>query len=338
MAEQAQERTEPATAHRRREAWKAGDVAYSRRVSPLLRHLAFTLFFGVLAQSAALALMDFTRRMLSLPPSENMQAVIADAVGVFVRVSWPFWALGMGCTLLAGFAQTGLVPNFLRLQPRFDRLSPAHGLQRLSRLPLADALIALPLALFLALGSLLLLWMMRTDVLALQAPVLTPRFMDLFQKLLWIQFAVIFVLSAMDAGFVLWRHSRRLRMTRREIQEEHRQQEGDPHMRAQRRGFFERLLAMPPEHRLIAQAKVVIVNPEHLAVAVGTDETREPCVLARGRGETARCFRRLAQRSGIPVIQDPQLARALYALEEEEPIPAELLEALAVIFVALKLD
>lgn len=335
----AQERTHPATERRKREAWKQGDIAYSRKVSLLLHHLLFTLFFGVFVESAGVALVGFARRVFSLQAQPDATELF-EALGIFVRVSWPFWALAMTGALLAGVAQTGFVPNFLRLRPRFERFSPTRGIQKIWNMQMImDSFAVLPLALFLVLGSLLLLWMMRDDILSLPLiPAVPERFTLLFQKLLWAQFAVIFVLSAMDVGLVLWRHARKLRMTRREVQEELRQQEGDPHVRSQRRSFFERLLAMPPEGRLIAQAKVLIVNPEHVAVAVGTDETREPCVLARGQGETARRFKQLARRAGIPVVQDPRLARALYALNEEEPIPAEFLEAIAVIFVALGLD
>ncbi len=338
MADEAQERSEPATPRRKREAWKRGQVAYSRKVSPLLHHCLFVLFFAALVQAAAWALADFSRRAFSLQ-MESPERMLFEAAGVFVRVSWPFWVLGVAGALLAGWVQTGLVPNFLRLRPRWENLSPSRGLGKIwSRRALTDALVALPFVLFLALGGMLLLWMVRGDVLVLQADPQLPRFAELFRRLLWMQFGVLFLLSAMDVGIVLWRHARELRMTRREIQEEHRQQEGDPHVRMQRRSFFERLLAMPPEHRLVSQAKVVIVNPEHVAVAVGMDESREPFVLARTRGEAARKFKRLARRAGVPVVQDPRLARALCEIDEQEPIPSELLEALAVIFVALGLD
>jgi type III secretion protein U len=121
-------------------------------------------------------------------------------------------------------------------------------------------------------------------------------------------------------------------MTRREVARERRDEEGDPRLRAERRRLHRALSALAPLRR----ATCLVVNPTHLAVALehapGGDDA--PRVAAKGRGRAAARLRAAARRLGVPVVEDPALARALYRLADVgDEIPEELYEAAAAVIV-----
>jgi flagellar biosynthesis protein FlhB len=150
-----------------------------------------------------------------------------------------------------------------------------------------------------------------------------------FDLLIWVCVAVV-LMAAGDFIFQKTDMIRQLRMTRQEVQDEHKQTEGDPHMRAamarQRRRLMSRIMEAVPK------ADVVVVNPTHYAVALKYDPTSSaaPVVLAKGMNLVALRMREVAQESGVPVIQNPPLCRAIYkATRIGQEIPVDLYEAVA---------
>ncbi len=335
-----QEPTEPATPRRLQRAQEEGRIAYSARVSATLHLLAVCVLFAVLVQGAALGLARFATRCFSLQAS--WESALGEAALVFWSVAWPFLALGFAVALASGLAQTGLRVNWSRLRPRPENLSWRRGLGRVfSRRAWADLAWGLPfLLLFLGLAP-ALVWWHRDEVLGLAGgPMATGLGAagSLFGSLLWVQFGLVAAFGAVDVWLTLRRHRRELMMTRKEVADEHRREEGDPRLKSERRSVFERWIHQTPEQRVIQEAKVLIVNPEHVAVAVGVDEARSPVILARAQGAPVARYKELARRAGVPVVRDARLARALYRLSEEQEIPLELLEALAVVFVTLGIE
>jgi flagellar biosynthetic protein FlhB len=139
------------------------------------------------------------------------------------------------------------------------------------------------------------------------------------------------LLAGMDYIFTRQSYMKRQRMSHREIKEEHRQQEGDPMVKAKLRQIRmekakQRMMANVPK------ASVVITNPTHYAVALRYEqgETDAPICLAKGVDDVALRIRELANQNEIPIIEDPPLARALYASADlDEAIPREHYEAVA---------
>jgi flagellar biosynthetic protein FlhB len=129
--------------------------------------------------------------------------------------------------------------------------------------------------------------------------------------------AAFSVLAAADYGYQRWRHEKSLRMSRHEVQEEGRQQEGNPQIRARVRGLQQersrrRMMDAVPK------ASVVVVNPTHIAVALQyeNDRMRAPRVVAKGKRLIAERIVALARAAGVPIVQDIPLARALHKLVE----------------------
>jgi flagellar biosynthetic protein FlhB len=139
------------------------------------------------------------------------------------------------------------------------------------------------------------------------------------------------VVAFTDYGYQRWQYLRSLRMSKQEIKEEIKQQEGDPVIRGRIRSQQRRMT----RHRMMAnvpKADVVITNPTHLAIAIQyeADEMKAPKVLAKGAHHTAERIVALARQHGIPVIQDIPVARALYRhVEIDQEIPAALYAAVA---------
>ncbi len=146
--------------------------------------------------------------------------------------------------------------------------------------------------------------------------------------------AALLLLGALDWALVRRRHRRALRMTRDEVRREHKEDEGDPAHRSERRRRHRALLEAGP----VSRATVVVVNPTHVAVALRHERGGEdaPRVVAKGTGLAAARIRSEARRAGVPVVRDVPLARALHRLAEVgDEIPEELYEAAAAVLAHL---
>jgi flagellar biosynthesis protein FlhB len=124
--------------------------------------------------------------------------------------------------------------------------------------------------------------------------------------------------------------SKRWMMTRAEVQRDFRDAEGNPELKAARRRAHQEVL-FSAQLAAVERARVVIVNPTHLATALGYDEAEDaaPKIVAQGQGEQARRILDVARAAGVPVIRDVPVARALMDLEVGEEIPEALYEAVA---------
>jgi len=138
-------------------------------------------------------------------------------------------------------------------------------------------------------------------------------------------------IAAIDYPLQHFQRDKRLKMSFQDMREENRQSEGSPEMRAARRQR-QRDLARGGVARAMKEAQFVIVNPQHFAVALTYDPARAPAplLLAKGRGETALAIREIAAEEGLPVLEYPQLARAVYfTTRPNQMVREELYVALA---------
>ena len=140
------------------------------------------------------------------------------------------------------------------------------------------------------------------------------------------------IIAGLDAPVQLWRHHKSLKMTKQEVRDEARESEGDPAQKArirslQRQAATRRMMAEVPK------ADVIVVNPSHYSVAIAYNATmRAPKVLAKGSALTALRIREIAGEHGIPILEAPPLARALYKHTDlGREIPIALYEAVALV-------
>jgi type III secretion protein U len=332
-------RTEEPTPRRLREARRRGEVARSAELSgaaALIAGLAGVAFAGpgLCADLARLVRAGLARAAAG---SADPVAVLRDATAAVLRLALvpAAAALVAGALCAALQAGFGLAPEALR--PRLERIDPFKGLRRLvdpSQLARAGlgvvkaAVLAAVLAAWLRERAAPLAQLPRADAAALlrAAPALLG--------LLWRLAAAFLAFGVVDWALARRRHLRSLRMTRDEVRREHREDEGDPGHRAERRRRHRALLEAGP----VSRATVVVVNPTHVAVALRHERRGEdaPRILAKGVGLAALRIRSAARRAAVPIVRDVPLARALYRLADVgDEIPEELYEAAAAVLAHL---
>jgi flagellar biosynthetic protein FlhB len=228
------------------------------------------------------------------------------------------------------FSTTPLAPDFSRLDPA-KGLGNMFSMRSLAELGKAVAKVAL---IGIALGW--LVWRDReafvAPLAAVPADALAGAGGLIARDFVWMA-AVLLVIAAFDVPLQLWQHARGLRMSRDELKREAKESEGDPQIKSkirarQREAARRRMMSAVPK------ADVVVTNPTHFAVALAynADRMRAPRVVAKGADEVAARIREIAQENGVPLLEAPPLARALYAHAEiESEIPAALYNAVALV-------
>jgi flagellar biosynthetic protein FlhB len=238
--------------------------------------------------------------------------------------------LGIGI----GFAQ-GAVFSFKSLM-HFDTLNPASGLKRLFSL---QSLVGLgrSLAKVGLVGA--LTWRALNDTAATLPTVFgstDPKAMAGFiaQAMLNVGLPaaeVLLVLAVADYGYQRWQFARSARMSKQEVKEEHKQQEGDPMLKGQIRARQRKMAQARRQMQDVPSATVVVTNPTHIAVALRYERGMpSPKVVAIGADLIAERIKKIAREAGVPCIENVPLARGLFkSVEVGDEIPVELYQAVA---------
>lgn len=236
---------------------------------------------------------------------------------------------------VATWAQTGIVLSFKPLELKMNALNPASGLKRIFSL---RAMIDLVKMLVKAVAVTAALWQLILSVLPTIAGTAYLPIADMAQigmtllvRLLAAGGLLFLVLGAADFGIQRWLFIRDHRMSKDDIKHEHKNSEGDPHIKGQRKAIARELATEEAPKQDLAGAQAVIVNPTHYAVAIryAPEEYALPRIVAKGVDDQALMLREQAQARGIPIIGNPPLARALYRVELGEPVPEALFETVA---------
>lgn len=334
------DKTEEPTQRKLEQAREGGDIVYSAEVGAALSLIASTAIIaflsGPMAADLARGLIGFiaSPQDFSTDPGA-LQAIAAAAtikmLGVFAMASLALALAGIAARYLQD------QPTFTgkRMEPKLDKLDPIKGFGRVFGKQ-AGAAFLKSLAKFTVVGAAMAwaLWPRDAELenLSLMAPdslLLLVR--DKAVGLMIALASAAALLAAVDYIFTRQSYRKRLRMSRRDIKEEMRQQDGDPMIKAKLR----QIRAERGRRRMMAQvpqASVVITNPTHYSIALKyvQGETPAPICLAKGVDAAALKIREIAQEHDIPIIEEPPLARALFASADiDQPIPREHYEAVA---------
>ncbi len=322
------DKTEEPTARRLKRAREQGDSAVS---SALAQAVAFVLVVAMLpALSAALtaALGAALRNAIS-----TGQADTSNAAWLWVVLSAPVLGGAAAVSAILGFVQTGGAFTASRFAPDFARLDPFNGIKGLFS---AERLFSLVRSLAAALAVGWLCWSgLRSHLADVAAnagrsEAVAATAWLLGRRLLWGAAVVGLVLGTVDYFFVRRAWLARHRMTKDEVKREHRESEGDPEVKAARTRAHQEALA-GSMIAAVKDAKVLIVNPTHLATALRYEEGEDdaPTVIAHGEGDLARRLIEAAHHYNVPVVRDVPVAHALRELQLGEQIPEALYEAVA---------
>lgn len=342
MADQPEqhEKTEEPTPKKLEEARKKGQVPVSREVNHWFMLLAATIGVTVLAPGLASDLGKVFRFFL-----ESAHDIPFGAGGIGRALSEAFfgtlWALMPLLVILiaaaigAGVIQNGFVFSGDTIKPKLSKLSLIKGLKRLfslkSVLEFVKGIIKIAVV---AAIVLFILWPEAGQVL--QTITIAPaeaveRLQSLAGTLVISVFAVMTVVTIADVLYARFDHHKQQRMTRKEIKDEMKQTEGDPQIK----GKLKQMRMERARQRMmtkVPEADVVITNPTHFSVALKYESgnMEAPTVLAKGVDEVAARIRALAEENDIPIVENPPLARALFAaVDLDEEIPPEHYRAVA---------
>lgn len=334
------EKTESASARRLEQAREEGQVPHSRELATFISLMVGVVALYVLGRWGGHRMMELVRSGLNFERQkafepEGMQQVLAQLATDGLLTIAPLLLASVVAALVTPFLMGGWVFSTSVLKFDLTRLDPLQGLGRMfSTHGLAELVKATLKSVLVASVGVWVVWRERDHLFSLMLQPLATS-MDDFASLVLLSALLIVaslaVIAAIDVPFQLWEYHRRLRMTKDELRQEMKEQEGDPQIKARIRAA-QREMSRRRMMSNVPTADVVVTNPTHYAVALKYDPERAgaPIVVAKGADIVAGKIRELARENNVPILEAPPLARALFAhCELEEQIPAALYTVVA---------
>lgn len=337
----AEEKTEEPTAKRKQDARNKGQIAKSRDLSAACVMLAAIYLLWYLGPYVGEYMLRFIEHTY-LDDAANLIAPERKEIIPYM-IKWGMWLALMTApfmVLIAFFAyavncaQVGFLFTTEPLKIDFNKLNPISGFKRIFSMRnvvmlamnIAKLLVVLAVAWSYMYGEFMnSIAVVDMDTLG-SLSYTTDRVLTLARNLA----IILLVLGYADYRYQAWRQNEELKMTKQEIKEEFKQMEGDPKVKQKRRQKAQEL-AMNRMMQEVPQAEVVVRNPTHFAVAIAyKPEMPAPIVVAKGEDHLALRIIEKAEEAGVPLYQDPPLARLLYRdVDVGQAIPAELFQTVA---------
>lgn len=335
------EQTEKATPKRREEARKRGQVAKSTDLAGAAIFLAavFVLHAGM---PRALGAMDASMQGVLGGLARHQDFTIRSVwllftqafagIGLLLLV---LFAAAMAVGVLVNVLQVGFTMTLKPIVPSFSKINPLTGFARLFSkqvaVNLAKQLLKLAAVFIIVYASIAGNLQMFYQMASLSPGQLVMYASDILFGVGWKFGVLLVVVGVLDYAYERWQLEQNLKMSKQEVKDEYRQSEGSPEakgeLRRRRREFARRrMMAAVPK------ATVVVTNPTHFAVALEWDELKmdAPVVRAKGADLVAKRIRAVAEEHGVPIMENPPLARTLYAkVELDQAIPPNMYAAVA---------
>lgn len=340
MADDTDDKTEDPTERKLGNARQEGQVAQSQEVKLWASLVGTLVVVWMVAPSTALAV-----KRLLMPFIDHPHAIAMDGgalrgmlidlgIGVAIALALPL-GLMLGLGLIAAYFQHGFLFVPKRLMPDFAKISPLAGIKRLFSLhQLVEFIKTLAKTLMVG-GVVFLMLSLRFGEYGNLSALDMVGLLDYLHDRMVAMIATIVVLVAVLAGadwlYQRWEFTKKMRMSKQEVKDEHKQTEGDPMVKSRLRSLRmqrarQRMMAAVPK------ADVVVTNPTHYAVALKYDmeAMNAPVLVAKGADLVAKRIRDLAEEHEIPIVENPPLARALFAaVELDQEVPPEHYKAVA---------
>ncbi len=336
----AQEKTEKATPHKRREARKKGQVAKSSDLPG-----ALIMFFSFLAMYMlggyfehrfhALFTVAFNEYMHWNITMDSVLHIFSQVGMQVMLLIAPILIIAFIIGIVGNYVQIGFLLTGEPLKMKLNKLDPIQGFKRIFSIRALVELLKSSIK-FIVVASVvgLTLWGEKEKLLALASVPLEDTLRFAGQLVIWLGVqigAVLVVLAIFDYMYQRYEHNKQLKMSKQEVKDEYKKTEGDPLIKSRIREK-QRRMAMARMMQEVPKADVVITNPTHYAVALRYDATtmEEPQVIAKGVDYMALKIREVAEEHDIILMENRPLARALYdQVEIGESIPADLFQAVA---------
>lgn len=315
------EKSEKPTAKRLSEAAKKGDILQSRELSMAMVVMAGIASMAIMGPEMLAAIREMLSEGLRIQPGD----IATFTPGKRIAQLLSMVMLPVGVILAATFGAAVAAPALLgslgfrpgAFAPKPAKLNPLTGLKRLFGMQGLVELVK-SLAKVLLMGSIggYLVWERLSAIREMGKSGIEPALDEVGQIFILVALTLaglLFLIAGIDVPAQIMQRTRRLNMTKQEIKEEHKEMEGSPESKAAvRRRQMETMNGSI--RKAVSEASVILTNPTHFAVALryrpGLDQA--PVVLARGADEIARAIREIGGEESVPVLQYPELTRAIY--------------------------
>lgn len=335
-----EDKTEKATPKKRRDQRKEGNVLQSKEIGTAVSILGIFSIVRLLAEFMMKNLLSYFARVYEQSGTYELTAdsympLIVNVITVVVLVVGPVLAAAMLLGILPTIAQTKGLFTMKALKPKFSRLNPLEGIKKMFSLQSIVGIvkglvevIAIGVLVFNEISDRMPTILSLIDCGVMQG--IAYAALSIYDLVMTICIVLVFVAAA-DFLFQWWQFEKKLKMSKQEVKDEFKQMEGDPQIKSkikqrQQEMARSRMMAEVPT------ADVVIRNPTHYAVALRYDQNknRAPQVIAKGKDYLALKIVQIAEANNVYCMENPTLARALYAqVDLGREIPYELYDAVA---------
>ncbi|ABV86701.1 flagellar biosynthesis protein FlhB [Shewanella pealeana] len=335
-----QEKTEEATSRKLQQAKDKGQVARSKDLGTSAVLIAASVGLLMTGPNIAQAMFNIMNKMYTLSRDEifdtNQMMNVWGVVGS--ELAFPLLGFIVFLALIAfagNIALGGISFSVSAFMPKASKMSPVAGFKRMFGVQ-AVVELAKGIAKFsvVAITAYLLLSIYLNDILLLSQEHLPGNIYHALDLIVWIFIllcASTLLIVMIDVPFQIWNHAKQLKMTKQEIKDEYKDTEGKPEVKGRIRQL-QREMAQRRMMGEVPNADVIVVNPEHYAVAVKYDAGRStaPFVVAKGVDEVAFKIREIAREHDVAIVSAPPLARAIYHTTKiDQEIPEGLFTAVA---------
>ncbi len=352
------DKTELPTPKKLQDARKKGDVAKSKDVSAALLTLAWLLLItftgGYVATEIAMFFKNSIEIATTVDFAEAMPKLGSQAVWLSIKLTTIIFVPIAVLATIAEYLQVGPMMTMDKMKPGFDKMNPVEGLKRMFGM---DGLVEMVKSLIKVTIIVVIMYLMiataykqagqfislaETSPVSGAGPQVAAAVADMTFGLT-IQFfgmvTVVFLfIGVVDRIYSKHKFIKKMKMSMRDIRQEHKDNEGDPHIKAHRREMHQQW-ANQNAVGATGGAAALLVNPTHIAIALDYDEKDcpVPVIAARGQGPLASAMRQEAERAGVPIIRNIATARRLWARGEiGEIVPEDMFDAIAEIILWAK--
>jgi len=344
VASDSGEKTEEATPKKKKDAREKGQVVKSQELTSSITLMVATLTLVIIGNYSIDKMKETLILFLHYYPNfvlnnQSFNGILINSVirifMIFLPVAVPIMVMGV----VANVAQTGKVLTTETLKPKLDKINPLNGFKRMFSIKSAVDLLK-KLLIIVIVGyvgykfikenyyTILNYTNYKVDAIIIE---LGSLITNIFTKVT----LVLVAIGIIDYVYQRYQFNKDLRMSKQEIKEEFKQQEGDQQIKGKIKQK-QREMAMGRMMQAVPDATVVITNPTHLAIAIKYEdkEKKAPMVVAKGADNVAIKIKEIALENKVPIIENKPLARLMYSeVEIDEEIPYEMYQAVAEILV-----
>ena len=333
------DKSEQPTDSKLKKAKEKGQIPRSRELTSLMILLVGIMLFWIMGTNFVSKLKAIIQQaMLVAHRTDDDKQIIFNLINLLTAGFWAILPIFVGLVIVAIIAPLsvgGLLFSLQSIKPNLGKLNPISGFKRLFSLRIFSELFKSILKVVLiAFAAALFLIHQFPNMLALPSMYLNNALSQVMQLLIYASLLIVLALIPMvgfDIFYQIWSNLKKLKMSKQEVKDEFKEQEGNPQIKGRIRQM-QKAIARRRMMKDVPKANVIVTNPTHYAVALQYDEKTmsAPKILAKGTDNIASKIKQIAQEHQIPQLEAPPLARALFRHGEiGKSIPAELYAAVA---------